>query len=145
MFFGNSIENDGDAPFSIWTEFKDYYSLNKKFKDSSNEELKKMLKKLRQFDGVIFSCYLKDVQVKMNSYSFNAPFEILDLNGFITVEEIETKIDDWQDDIYQYINYDLSLSPRIVIKPNLITLDEESPESIQHIVNSGPDIWIDDY
>lgn len=47
MFFGNSIENDGDAPFSIWTEFKDYYSLNKKFKDSSNEELKKMLKKLR--------------------------------------------------------------------------------------------------
>lgn len=81
----------------------------------------------------------------MNSYSFNAPFEILDLNGFITVEEIETKIDDWQDDIYQYINYDLSLSPRIVIKPNLITLDEESPESIQHIVNSGPDIWIDDY
>lgn len=42
--------------------------------DKTNEEVKKILNKLTVFEGAIFSGYLKDVQVKINSYSLNAPF-----------------------------------------------------------------------
>lgn len=38
---------------------------------------------MSDFDGLIFTTKFKDVQVKVNSYNFNAPFEMLDLNGLV--------------------------------------------------------------
>lgn len=109
--------------------------------------MKRILKKLSDFDGIIFSAKLKDVQVKINSYAFHSPFEILDLNGCISVEDIQTKIDEWQDDIYQYIKFDLDLNPKIGIKFNLIDVGfaNDYIENMLHVANASPGIDIDDY
>ena len=96
------------------------------------------------FDGVIFSAKFKDVQVKVNSYNFNAPFQMLDLNGLVHLETIEAKINEWQDDLYQYLKFDLNLNPKISIKFNLIDVGF-SNEHTQHIINTRPEIEIDDY
>lgn len=69
---------------------------------------------------------------------------MIDLNGSVSLDHIRTSINEWKDQIFKSLEYNLSISPTIVIKFNLINLNKEIKYN-HNLVRASNKISINDY
>lgn len=69
---------------------------------------------------------------------------MIDLNGSVSLEHIKTSIKEWKDEVFKSLEYDLSISPTIIIKFNLINLNKEI-EFNHNLVRASNTVSINDY